>query len=215
MSGSALLVAGGVTSAWGLNENPNILHTLGLSSSPDKHVPPSATNVHSGSFDSVHMHKSVVYSYTVPETQPVATVFALHGRGSNHTNTFDELRLHDFVAAAKLPLAIAAVDGGDHSYWHARDDGTNAMRMLVEEFVPLIEKHTHTDRRGVFGWSMGGYGAILASVMNPELFGATAALSPALWTKASDSADGAFDNADDFNRNDVFMLSKTQPLKHL
>src|SRR5262249_17901622 len=58
--------------------------------------------------------------------------------------------------------------------------------------------------RAVVGWSMGGYGALLAAERAPDQFKAVAAASPALWTRASDTAAGAFDSADDFRQNDVF-----------
>jgi S-formylglutathione hydrolase FrmB len=56
----------------------------------------------------------------------------------------------------------------------------------------------------MLGWSMGGYGALLAAQAAPERFRAVVATSPALWTSPGATAPGAFDNAEDFRDHDVF-----------
>jgi pimeloyl-ACP methyl ester carboxylesterase len=62
-----------------------------------------------------------------------------------------------------------------------------------------------TNRFAVFGWSMGGYGALLlAETLGRSRVAFAAADAPALWLHPGDSAAGAFDDADDFRRNDVF-----------
>ena len=58
--------------------------------------------------------------------------------------------------------------------------------------------------RAILGWSMGGYGALLAAERAPERFRAVVAASPALWARAGDSAPGAFDDPADFAAHDVF-----------
>ena len=54
------------------------------------------------------------------------------------------------------------------------------------------------------GWSMGGYGALLAAERRPDLFGAVVAASPALWRSYDDVPGDPFDDARDFAENDVF-----------
>jgi pimeloyl-ACP methyl ester carboxylesterase len=80
---------------------------------------------------------------------------------------------------------------------------------VVEEFLPLLARldgpPLSTTRIGLTGWSMGGYGAVLlAERLGASRVAAVAAVSPALWTRASDAAAGAFDDAEDFARHDVF-----------
>jgi len=139
---------------------------------------------------------------------PVALV--LHGRGNDHATVFGSHALQFFLAAVVSagvsPFALAAVDGGDHSYWHRRADGTDAQRMLLDEFLPMLAKRgLRTGRFAVSGWSMGGYGALLlAERVGPRQCAAVAVDSPALWLAPGDSAPGAFDDREDFLRNDVF-----------
>ena len=138
---------------------------------------------------------------------PVALL--LHGRGGNERTAFDDLELDrylaDVVADGAAPFALAAIDGGDHGYWHRRADGDDPGGMLLDEFVPLLAAHgLLTSKVGVFGWSMGGYGGLLlAETAGPERIAAVAADSPALWSSFAGSAEGAFDGAADFAAHDV------------
>jgi S-formylglutathione hydrolase FrmB len=81
--------------------------------------------------------------------------------------------------------------------------------MLLEEFIPFCEERLGLDdpARGLLGWSMGGYGALLAAERRPELFRAVVAVSPALWRTQAEQASAApdaFDDAADYARNDVY-----------
>jgi enterochelin esterase-like enzyme len=141
---------------------------------------------------------------------PLPVVVALHGRGASHTTTFDVLRLGgvlDRLAADRgvPPFALASVDGGDHGYWHRRADGTDAGAMVADEFVPLLaHRGLDTGRLGLYGWSMGGYGALLLAGRRAVPVRAVAVASPALFTASGDTPPGAFDGAADYRRNDVF-----------
>lgn len=144
---------------------------------------------------------------TAPDGLPVLVV--LHGRGGDHRSAFDDLHLDRFLAAAVrhgvAPFAIASVDGGDHSYWHPRRDG-DAAGMVVDELLPLLGRHGLGVRRpGLLGWSMGGYGALhLATVLGRSRCAAVIAESPAVWHRADQSAAGAFDDAADWTRHDLW-----------
>ena len=100
---------------------------------------------------------------------------------------------------------MATVDGGDF-YWHARRSGIDPEALVVRELLPLLAgKGLATDRIGLIGWSMGGYGALLlASRLGPRRVSGVVATSAALWQSPGDSAPGAFDDRQDFVRNDVF-----------
>ncbi|RAM35485.1 esterase [Arthrobacter globiformis] len=140
---------------------------------------------------------------------PVA-VF-LHGLGGS-----SEVLLRDLVADQALqhhlddggqPFGIAAVDGGD-SWWHARADGSDTQSMLVLEFLPfLAEQGFDLGRVGLFGTSMGGFGALLlASRGRVSGLRAVAAMSPAVWSSYGEGMQGAFDGPADFAANNVFAL---------
>jgi enterochelin esterase-like enzyme len=150
---------------------------------------------------------------SVPAGALTGAVYCLHGKGDDHRFAFDQIHLPDVVAATGARLAIAAVDGGTDTYWHRRSDGADPLSMLLDEFIPRIEARIPVSRRALLGWSMGGYGALLAAETAPERFGVVAAASPALWTSPGATAPGAFDNAEDYHRNDVFVRSaKLAPL---
>ncbi len=146
-----------------------------------------------------------------PGHQPgdrLPVVVSLHGRGASHTTTFRTLRLgsvlDQVVVAGAEPFALASVDGGDHGYWHARDDGTDAGAMVVRELVPMLaDRGLDTGRIGLYGWSMGGYGALLLASEHVLPVKALAVSSPALFASAGATAPGAFDDAEDFAEHDV------------
>ena len=132
-------------------------------------------------------------------------VVALHGRGGSAAVAFTGLHLDRHVRSTGL--AVAAIDGGD-TYWHARRSGVDTGAMVAEDFLPLLARHgLRTDRIGLLGWSMGGYGALwLGTRLGPRLVGGVAAESAALWQSPGDSAPGAFDDRADFVAHDVFRL---------
>ncbi len=134
---------------------------------------------------------------------PQPLVVALHGHGGDADSPFIGVHIERHVASTGL--AVASVDGGDF-YWHARRSGIDTSRMVIEELLPLLAKRgLATDRVGLIGWSMGGYGALLmATRLGSERVAGVVAASAALWQSPGDSAPGAFDDREDFIRNDVF-----------
>jgi S-formylglutathione hydrolase FrmB len=136
-------------------------------------------------------------------------VVSLHGRGGTHLTGFTQLRfdrvLDRVVRDGVRPFAVATVDGGDHGYWHRRADGTDAGALVAAEFLPLLAgRGLDTTRLGLQGWSMGGYGALLLASRRAVTPRAVAVSSPALFTSAGATPAGAFDDADDYRRHDVF-----------
>jgi enterochelin esterase-like enzyme len=138
-----------------------------------------------------------------PSGRTSGLVVCLHGKGGDHRMAFD-LGLPAIAGALGLPLCIAAVDGGPDSYWHKRADGTDALAMLLQEFVPMIERRFPGVPKAIMGWSMGGYGALLAAERSPAQWRAVAATSPALWTSPGGAAPGAFDGAADYRSYDIW-----------
>jgi len=134
---------------------------------------------------------------------PAPLVVALHGQGGDADWPFDGLGLERHVTATGL--AVATIDGGDF-YWHARRSGVDTGRMVVEDLLPLLSrKGLATDRIGLIGWSMGGYGVLLmASRLGPTRVAGVVAVSAALWQSYDDSFSVAFDDREDFDRHDVF-----------
>ena len=139
---------------------------------------------------------------------PVAVY--LHGRDRDHRDAFDGIGLDRFLAAGAAegvpPFAIASVDGGADGFWHARSGG-DAEAMVFGELLPeLAARGPAVERVALYGFSMGGYGALLLSAGHRDRVVAAVAASPALWRSFEEAQPGAYDDAADFERNDVFRL---------
>jgi S-formylglutathione hydrolase FrmB len=141
-------------------------------------------------------------------------VYCLPGRGTSATGVL-ELHLDGFAAElareGRQPLALVGVDSGQ-TYWHRRASGEDRMSMLLHDLMPMIERRFGLGHagRGLFGWSMGGYGAILAAELHPHMFGALAALSPAMWQTAAQQQSAvpdAFDSTADYRGHDPYTLA--------
>ena len=207
--GASVVGAGGVVGLDG-----RLRHKLedawAYADGPDLSLPSSGARIVSGSFASRFMHREVGWAYSLPaKAEPRAIVLSLYGKGADQFAAFDNLHLPDAAAFAGAPLAIASADGGRDNYWHKRANGTDAHAMLIEEFVPLLISRLGALPFALHGYSMGGYGALLAAERGVNATGTTffrgvAASSPALWTEPEQTAPGAFDGAGDFYANDVF-----------
>lgn len=134
----------------------------------------------------------------------------LHGRGGSAHAAQDLLHVESFLAdhvrRGGAPLAVVSVDGGDR-YWHPRRDGDDALAMITGELLPRAGRAgLAVDRIAAFGYSMGGYGALLlarqseADRLGGLQIAAAAASSPALFASAAASSPGAFDDAADWAR---------------
>jgi S-formylglutathione hydrolase FrmB len=136
-------------------------------------------------------------------------IACLHGKGGDEAFAFDSIGVHRTAAALGLDVVVASLDGGGDSYWHARRSRdkqgghSDPMAALVGELVPLMDRLSGGARRAVLGWSMGGYGALLAGEEHGDVFGRVAAASPAVWQRGADTAPGAFDDVADFAAHDV------------
>ncbi|HEY4567916.1 MAG TPA: alpha/beta hydrolase-fold protein [Kribbella sp.] len=224
-TGAAAAVAGVVTvtalETGAIPGRARVHDVLGLTG-PDGVVPDvPAGPVVSGSFNSFGRRTEVGYSIIYPHgyepSAELPVVLVLHGRGGDHTSAINDLGIDRYLTAtvqAGTPaFALATVDGGQDSYWHRRASGNDPGFMLDQEFLPLLaDRGLRTDRFGVLGWSMGGYGALLWVALHywqrrvrPDMRAvAVGALSPALWREYAEVQQGAFDDAEDFDRSQVF-----------
>jgi enterochelin esterase-like enzyme len=134
----------------------------------------------------------------------------LHGLHQDHRAAFGgQLGLDRFlaahVAAGGSPFAVASVDGGT-TYYHPRPDGEDAGAMVVDELVPLLAgRGLRTDRIGLMGLSMGGYGALrLGGLLGAAGCSVVVAESPAIWTDPDDASRSGFADAAEYRRYSVF-----------
>lgn len=103
--------------------------------------------------------------------------------------------------------ALVVADAGE-TYFHRRASGEDRLAVVREEFPKLVASFTgaRPRREALIGWSMGGYGALLAAVREPSRYRSVAVAGPALFASYADerrSVGDAFDDAADFARNDV------------
>jgi S-formylglutathione hydrolase FrmB len=163
------------------------------------------------------VHRDLGVAVVVPPKAPPpgerGLLVFLHGRGgSDETFTGNEAVFAGLEKqGAKAPV-VAFPDGSDHSYWHDRDGG-NWGRYVMREVIPTVVERYGVDpkRVAIGGISMGGFGAYDLALLHPRRFCAVGGHSPALWFEGGETAPGAFDDAADFERNDVVGMVRGNP----
>lgn len=137
----------------------------------------------------------------------------LHGRsGTADTYTGDEAFFRGLSGLGDRAPIVAFPDDDGDSYWHDRDTG-NWGTYVIDEVIPMVAEQFDADpeRVAIGGISMGGFGAYNLALHNPGRFCAVGGHSPALWFEGGDTAPGAFDDAEDFERNDVIETIQSNP----
>ena len=127
----------------------------------------------------------------------------LHGRGGSPEDFLAEELYNALERAGGRAPSVLLVDGGDHSYFHDRRDGRWGTYVL-REAIPAAVRELRADgaRIAIGGFSMGGFGAL--ALGRSRRFCAVGGHAPALWRSGGETPAGAFDDAEDFARNDVF-----------
>ncbi len=106
-------------------------------------------------------------------------------------------RLGDRAPVVVLP----ANDGG--SYWHDRRSGRWRQYVLDEAIPAALERYDlDASRVAIGGISMGGAGAFSIAARSDRPFCAVGGHSAAFWSSWDGSAPGAYDDAEDFRRNE-------------
>ncbi len=169
----------------------------------------------SGHFFSRMRNREVGYTIAYPPgRQPfdhLPLVLVLHGYGDDHLSAFSDLNLQHALAylvtkEKRLPFALVAADGGN-GYWHSAP-GDNPQGMLVSELLPLCGR-VGLGRHGAlasYGWSMGGYGALLLGEQHRGLLRGIGVASPAIWAnyhQAQAANSQAFQSSAQFHADDV------------
>jgi S-formylglutathione hydrolase FrmB len=210
---AAVLAAlgGGVAAEW---DNPRVVRLRGGCGDTPA-VPHASYQVTTGVSDSHAMGGKMPWAVAVPhETAtgfgpPLDTplVLCLTGLGDDIDMATTGIGFPGFATAAHLNLAFAVPGGGSDLYWHPRSDGRDPLSWAVDEFVAMVEQRFDVggtpEKRAALGWSMGGYGALLAGQLRPYVVGAVAALSPAVFPSYDAARSGhssTFDSAEDWHR---------------
>ena len=112
-------------------------------------------------------------------------IYFLHGMGGNESadaGGFSGL-VAKGILAGHLPPVICVFPNGGRSGYRG-----NVEKMIVEELIPAIDKSYPTraeaKSRAVAGFSMGGAGSVLLSIMHPDLFCAAGSWGGGMWRDA-------------------------------
>ena len=146
----------------------------------------------------------------MPKQHGHSLLVLLHGKGGGPSQFLSQPFFDTLAALRPRAPDVLLLDGGDDSYWHDRADG-RWESMVLDEAIPAGVRRTHARRIAIGGISMGGYGALLLGSRRRN-FCAVGVQSPALWLSPGETAPGAFDNAQDYERNDVFKVRPPHPL---
>jgi len=218
---AALFAAAGIVGGRSWTARSYWWRLTGAYGEPGAYPPHGDVVYQYGTTRSKHVSGDLEYGIATPgelarrRLAPDATLpvcYCLPGRGRPPRGVLQgDLRLGDFAAQAFAergaePFVLVAVRAGD-TYWHQRTSGEDALAMLLDEFIPYCRKELHLgDAAGeaVMGWSMGGYGALLAAESRPQAFRGVCAVSAALWRSYDDGVGDAFDSAADYAAHDVY-----------
>lgn len=136
----------------------------------------------------------------------------LHGRGGaqNESNANADFMKALSALGNKAP-DIVFPSGDETSYWHTRNSG-DWPTYVLNEVIPAAVKKTgaNPNRVAIGGISMGGWGAFNIARLAPGHFCAVGGHSAAFWQQSGDSAPGAFDDAGDFQQDDLIALAQSQ-----
>ncbi|MDR2987616.1 MAG: esterase family protein [Nocardiopsaceae bacterium] len=170
----------------------------------------------SGTFYSRARRSDVGYTIAYPPGHGpgdrLPLIIALHAYGGDHSNALGRLGLAHGLALHVQhrllpPVAIAAADGGG-GYWNPHP-GDDPMGMIIGELIPRCRRKglgLGSRKIATFGISMGGYGALLLAERYPQMFAASAAISPAIWTSYAQARavnPGAYASARAFSAADA------------
>ncbi|HET9314091.1 MAG TPA: alpha/beta fold hydrolase [Vicinamibacteria bacterium] len=165
-------------------------------------APTAPAGVRTESFRSQSLDREVRYVVDLPPSYATGNrrypvVYALHGLFED--SSFWEARglaaqLAQQREAGALPdFIVVAVDGGNsffvnHAGGRFQDLVT---RDLVEHVDTTYRTIARRDARGLWGVSMGGYGALRIALAEPDRFAAVVTHSAMILTKPPTAADGA------------------------
>ncbi|NQX38168.1 S-formylglutathione hydrolase FrmB [Pedobacter steynii] len=139
------------------------------------------------------------------EKKHYPTVYLLHGYTGDARRTL-RLDIPDLKAQADaLQMIIVLADGGYDS-WYFDSQLNEKIRyesFITKELVQFTDKTypTIADRtkRAIYGWSMGGHGALYLAIRHKELYGAAGSICGAVDFRAATKGYGIEKNLGDYS----------------
>jgi S-formylglutathione hydrolase FrmB len=206
----SVLVGLGIAANYEIDHRPALRRRLyGCGSTPS--IPASTYRVTSGTTHSAAMKADLPWVVAVPADHrpgaPLPVVLCLPGDGGQADTLTTAVGLPGWAGAAGLRLGFACPGGEGSTYYHPRTDGTDSFAWVTQEFLPMVERRFGMGgakaSRAVFGWSMGGFGALLVAQQRPDLVAVAMAASPAVFPSYSAAVTGhpgTFDSVADWQR---------------
>jgi len=141
-------------------------------------------------------------------TGPFPVVYLLHGIGDDHTDWVRRTRIEMY--ASERPIMVVMPTTPWRSMYVDGVSGPPAATAIARHLVEFIDARFRTlpERRyrAVCGLSMGGYGALHLALKYPDVFGAAASHSGALFFGHFDAAE---EPAPDDRAHFLWRISKT------
>lgn len=167
------------------------------------HSASAGTVLEGQSLQSTALGRDLTYNVYLPEGhgeegRRFPTAFLLHGRSAGRDQWLRDghvaATLDAMIASGELPPMIAVMpDAGNSWYVDSASIGgpgdfeTAISRDLVREIDTRFQTLASRDSRAIAGLSMGGFGALRIAFRHPEVFGAVAGMSPAIWKPGGQS----------------------------
>jgi enterochelin esterase-like enzyme len=157
------------------------------------------------------LHEKAVVPAGASDSDRRPLIVWLHGRGGHPGDIFWNEMYAELARLGPRAPVLVEIDGGNHSYYHDRR-GARWGSYVMREAIPAAVARLPVDSRriAIAGISMGGFGALDLARLNPGRFCAAGGHSPAIWTSSGQTAPGAFDDAADFARHDVYQYARTR-----
>ena len=133
----------------------------------------------SADFDSKALHMPVSVDILMPQGHgDYKTIYLLHGAGGDKTTWLLKTRIADYVEGKNVAVIMPS---GNNSFYVNQIQGKNYMDYISHELPELCDSwfslSASKQDRMIAGMSMGGYGAFVNALNNPEVFGYVASFS--------------------------------------
>jgi enterochelin esterase-like enzyme len=148
---------------------------------PEAKVKNAGSRIVSDSFYSKILGKKKKFTVVVPDGYKKSTVkypvlYLFHGRGRHERSLVDNSKSRAALMKAKFITVLP--DGDDNWYINSPVDKKSRYNDYIEELMRFVEKKypvsKDREKRGLSGWSMGGYGCTMFAETHPEQFSALA-----------------------------------------
>lgn len=136
----------------------------------------------------------------------------LHGAGGSNESFLADPAVLAGIERLGGKAPVVAFPEGEESWWHQRASGDWG-RYVVREVIPAVNRRFDADPRRVAigGISMGGFGAYHLGLAYRGRFCAVGGHSAGLWPRGGEEFPGAFDDREDYERNDVLAKVEADP----